>query len=161
MEPLDPNTIAAQYFLELTKSLVDSVVSAAGRKVRALFTSNSQAFEPYLKRTFDRCTLVKTIITSDRPIELLSIYENLRFKCGDAEIDDFDLIDQIVRNRRTIISGSGGGGKTVFLKYLWIFCGLRWSNTPPRGAPSNKRYVVDRPAGIHPSFNIPSRLKIS
>jgi len=35
-------------------------------------------------------------------------------------VDDYDFIDFIKDKRRVIVTGEGGGGKSMFMRYLWI-----------------------------------------
>ena len=50
----------------------------------------------------------------------LSQYVNLNFTCGNKVFDDFAVIEELRKRKKLIISGTAGGGKTIFMKYLWI-----------------------------------------
>lgn len=85
----------------------------------------SQAkFEAHLEATFERCTKIKTLISRDIPIDLLDHYVNIKLSTGDKDknrsYEDYDVIDQIRKRRYATITGTAGGGKTVFMRYLWI-----------------------------------------
>jgi NACHT domain len=81
-------------------------------------------FQSHLENTFKRCTKMKTLISRDAPVDLLVQYVNILFstrqKDKEVQIDDYELIDQIRHKKRVAVIGTAGGGKTVFMKYLWI-----------------------------------------
>ena len=84
----------------------------------------SSRFKDSLSQTFDRCTRMKTLISRDVPVNLLEQYVHVKFthlsKDQNIEYDDFEVIDQIRERKRVTIQGTAGGGKTVFMRYLWI-----------------------------------------
>jgi hypothetical protein len=63
---------------------------------------------------------MKTLMNPDEPTNLLARYVGLNFKCGSRTFDDFATIEEIRTRKRVVISGTGGGGKTIFTKYLWL-----------------------------------------
>lgn len=117
-------------FKALAQKLANTVIEAAGKSVAPLFDSFTTDFEPHLAANFDRCSKVKTLINKAEPINILSIYENCIFACGKNKLDDFELIDLIPKKKNVIIAGTGGGGKTVFMKYLWLSLFVRGGQIP-------------------------------
>ncbi|HEY0331673.1 MAG TPA: NACHT domain-containing protein [Rhodopseudomonas sp.] len=113
-------TVTAKVFSDLFSKLTLSVLSQVGSKLQAALTRNGSSFEAHLRATFDRCTKIKTLLNRDEPVELLDQYVNLQFKCDEKTVDDYDVIDAVWKKRRVVVSGTGGGGKTIFMKYLWI-----------------------------------------
>ena len=119
-EPSIGSAVAVKVFGELFSAFGKSVLTGAGRSIYSSLTHKNTSFEAHIKTTFERCTKVKTLLNRDEPVDLLSLYVNLQFQCGDKRVDDYDLIDEIPKRRKIVISGTGGGGKTMFMKYLWI-----------------------------------------
>lgn len=77
--------------------------------------------EPHIRSVYTKCSKVKTLLNPNRPTDFLAIYNDQRFRCGKLEIDQFGLVERCrSANSRTIVSGTGGSGKSMFLKYLWI-----------------------------------------
>lgn len=72
-----------------------------------------------LEVAFQKCTKIKTII-NDKPVDFLSIYVDQNFQCDSRTIDQFDLIDRIRDGESYIVTGTGGGGKSMFMRYLWL-----------------------------------------
>lgn len=112
--------IAKAGFRKIAQKLCDSVVANVGQHLSALHESFSSDFEPHLRATFERCSLVKTILNRAEPVELLSLYVNTKFNINNKPMDDYTVIEKIHDLRRVVISGLGGGGKTIFMKYLWL-----------------------------------------
>ena len=104
----------------LASRIAGSISSAVSKQLKDVALNLSGNFGPHLATTFDRCTKLKTLVSADEPASLLDQYVNLKFKCGEKVFSDYDTIEQIRERKRVIISGTGGGGKTIFTKYLWI-----------------------------------------
>ncbi len=106
--------------LKKVDALLASIFDLVGAKVREFYEDWSATFGEHLQVTFDRCSKIKTILHTDEPANLLEQYVSAKLKCRDKIYDDLDFIDEIWKRKRIIISGTGGGGKTVLMKYLWI-----------------------------------------
>jgi len=112
--------LAAKSFSELLARLTNSVLDAVGTPARHAYELITANFHPHLNATFIRCTKVKTILNREEPADLLSLYVGLNFRCAEKPYDDIEVIEEIHNRRRAVISGTGGGGKTFFMKYLWL-----------------------------------------
>lgn len=129
MDFITPETIAAAKAASpvavkaveaLAKRMISSLGGAINAQLREIVTNLKTNFGPHLEITYDRCTKIKTLISRDEPVTLLAEYVPLRFRCQNAEYDDNSTIEEIRKRKRVVISGTGGGGKTIFTKYLWI-----------------------------------------
>ncbi len=75
----------------------------------------------YMGSTFEKCSKVKTIINSGHPASLLEVFVNLDFKSGNRKlVDIYDLVEKIKKGGKYAITGTGGGGKTFAMKYIWL-----------------------------------------
>lgn len=114
------NQVAAAVLADLVKSFFVSVKDKSSSFIGKKLDLFKTDFDQYLTATYERCNYVKTIITKDRPYELSDIYVSSHFRCGEDIVSD-DEVCQIVRdNKRVLVTGFGGIGKTVFSKYLWM-----------------------------------------
>ena len=119
--PVGESISAAAVFDAVVKKLAANMILKYGANLVGSITSLEADFGEHLKQSFDRCTKVRTILNRDESVDLLSLYTNLKFsKENTAPIDDYDLIDRIYDKKRFVVTGSGGGGKTMFMKYLWL-----------------------------------------
>ena len=121
---VDPSSIAsavaAKIFSDGLSRLTANLLDATGGQLKLLLTKQDSSLRNQLDHTFERCTKIKTLLNRDEPTNLLSLYVNLKFKCEEQIIDDYHLIELIRTKKRIIVTGTGGGGKTIFMKYLWI-----------------------------------------
>ena len=104
----------------LSTRIAKSLSGALSRQVREIALNLKTNFGPHLEATYDKCTKIKTLVNLDEPVGLLSQYVPLNFQCQNKEFDDAATIEQIRARKRIVISGTGGGGKTIFTKYAWI-----------------------------------------
>jgi NACHT domain len=114
------SAVAVKVFGDLLSHFAKDILAGAGRQIYSVLTTKSTTFEAHIKATFERCTKIKTLLNRDQPVELLDLYVNLKFTSAGSQLDDYDVISQVPKLKRIVISGTGGGGKTMFMKYLWI-----------------------------------------
>lgn len=78
--------------------------------------------EPYFKSIFEKCTKIKTLLNPDEPALLLQIHATQRFSRSGETIDHYELVEEISKGRakKLIITGTGGSGKSIFARYLWL-----------------------------------------
>lgn len=89
------------------------------------------AIEAHTRATYERCTKIKTLISRDKPIDLLSVYVDVRFRHDNSSIDQYYVVDSTLQDKRVTICGTGGSGKSMFMKYLWISHMIRSTDKIP------------------------------
>lgn len=112
--------IIAQGFGGLLTNLATSYVNRAGREIKQDQDTLKRDLTDHLQVTFNKCMKVKTILNSERASETLEIYVDQSFRQGSKIIDQYSMIDTIRAGNSTIIIGEGGGGKSMFMRYLWL-----------------------------------------
>lgn len=76
---------------------------------------------PHLENTFNKCIRIKTLINPATQSDFLSIYSTQRFTFDGKDIDHYDLIDHFRKSsKHAIVTGTGGAGKSMFMRYLWL-----------------------------------------
>lgn len=76
---------------------------------------------PHIEATYQRCSALKTLLNPHQPAEFLSIYATQRFSQAARKFDHYGLVDYIKSEiDHVIITGTGGSGKSMFMKYLWL-----------------------------------------
>ena len=116
---------AAKKAGELTATKVWEVISPLGQaKTNSKKpTGFDDALELFTTYSFDKCTKIKTLINRDKPVDLLKIFIELEFsqkpKSKEKKIDQYDLIEKIYGGGRLTICGTGGSGKSMFMRYLY------------------------------------------
>jgi hypothetical protein len=112
--------IATKTVETLVTELTKAAVSRAAKGFRDRQPYTTLDFKPHLEATFDRCTKIKTIVNGDSPIDLLHYYVPLDFSKSRTVVDDFAIIDTIIRDKSVVVSGAAGSGKSMFMRYLWV-----------------------------------------
>lgn len=112
--------VATKTFSYIFSALAKTILTSASKQIHHALTMDKSSLQSHIKATYERCTKIKTLINRDEPVDLLSLYVNLKFRSAHKAFDDFDLIERMDDLKRIVISGTGGGGKTIFMKYLWI-----------------------------------------
>lgn len=80
----------------------------------------STGLPEYLSANYTKCETVRTLLKRDSPTLLEKVYEPHRFHINRNVIPESELHRDIGMNlQRTIVSGSAGSGKSVFLKRLF------------------------------------------
>jgi predicted NACHT family NTPase len=108
----------------LTASLTKSALERASRGFQRSKPYTVLDFKPHLEFAYQRCTKIKTILSRDVPLPLLEQYVNLKYRIGGKIVDDFELIEQVWAQKRTLVISTGGGGKSMFMRYLWVSCSV-------------------------------------
>lgn len=106
----------------LAPKLFEAAIDAASKGFQKLQPYAALSFDEHFTKAYERCTKIKTMVTGDAPVDLLTNYVNLNFKNRDKIIDDYGVIDAIWSKRKVVISGPAGCGKSMFMRYLWIAC---------------------------------------
>ncbi len=78
------------------------------------------AYEEYIAKTSKNISLVKTIIYRKEPKFIYSIYECVGVKYGGKDIDTSNVCNLLDIGNKILISGTGGTGKSVLLKHLFL-----------------------------------------
>jgi hypothetical protein len=107
--------IKSKPFVDVLSALAKSAVAGIAKHLHQSLLTKGTSLHSHIQATYDRCTKIKTLLNRDEPIQLLSLYVNLKFRSGTKFVDDFDLIAKLDGTKRVVISGTGGGGKSRFI----------------------------------------------
>lgn len=61
----------------------------------------------------------------------MDIFVGTDFRNSDKIFDHYKTISEIRKKKRSLVTGTGGGGKTIFMKYLWCSLFERPDNRVP------------------------------
>lgn len=76
---------------------------------------------PHIEATFKKCINIKTLLNPNEPVDFLSIYSAQKFDLSDNLIDQYGFVEAIKQSSNNyILTGTGGSGKSIFTKYLWL-----------------------------------------
>ncbi len=112
--------IAADGFVKIMKTVATDYTKKTTRNIPASLSDIENSFGSHLKNTFNKCMQVKTILDRASAANTLKIYVEQSFFFEGKSIDQITMDESIRNGTSTIIIGEGGGGKSMFMKYLWL-----------------------------------------
>lgn len=120
MEEIDQNKLIA----EIVTSNIEGLFSAS----KKFLSDTSQTVKARLSRTFSsyittikrKHSSTKTIIYRDTPQSIEKFYEPIDLYNDTMDMSNPNIIDLISLDKPIIITGTGGSGKSTFLKYLLL-----------------------------------------
>ena len=80
------------------------------------------AYTQYLTKTREKYSKSKSFFIRHEPVDLYSYYVPTGIKCGKSCIEAPSFRDVINYSRRIVLTGSGGSGKSILMKHLFLDC---------------------------------------
>lgn len=122
----------------IATGLIEDSIKCAWTKIKKFFTdmqkkdllASGVAFEKYLNKTRDKNIKIKTLIYRREPVDLYSFYECVGVKCRDKIIDTHTIKNITSLSNKVIITGTGGIGKSILLKHLFLNSIIETENIP-------------------------------
>lgn len=119
-EEINPNKIIAEFLNlkvnDLTK-VADNLISGTREKIQITLKTG---YEKFLKESFSRYGKSKTFFHRDSNVNLSTFYVPLGLKCNDILIKSANIKALLDSNKNIVIAGTGGAGKSIMLKHLFI-----------------------------------------
>ena len=106
----------------LLPKVIEAAFAAGSRSFQARKPYAKISFDAHFEFAFEKCTKIKTIINGDSPIDLLHNYVNPNFVISGRVLDEYEFIDRIFSERRVVVTGAAGAGKSMFMRYFWVAC---------------------------------------
>ena len=119
---------ATEVVTKVTTNLIEDAIKGAWSKTRKWFKDLDSkdairygtAYEEYLDNTYRKYSKIKTIIYRRVPKDLYSFYECIGLSYNGKTIDTCDINNILNTGKKIIITGSGGMGKSILLKHLYL-----------------------------------------
>ena len=113
---------------QMTVNILEDAIKSSWGKVKKYFKDLSakeaieygSAYEIYLKNTKEKNGKIKTLIYRHTPKDLYSFYECIGLSYNGYTIDTKSIINLIEVSNKIIITGTGGIGKTMLIKHLFL-----------------------------------------
>lgn len=117
----DPNKFAAEIVIQAGEAAARRVSgSGAITKLRRLYQKVTDAYAPYLEKTYRRVSTIRTFLKPSDSVDLLSAYVPVDLDLGDERVTAADLLDRVHDGRSFVINGLAGRGKSVLMRYLAV-----------------------------------------
>ena len=91
------------------------------------------SFSAYLERSYERYSKTKTLLYRDMPVNLKDFYVRTDLKINSKTVAGNNFTKLIEKNKRIVVTGSAGCGKSTFCKSVFI-------------------ELIEKPIGIFPIF---------
>lgn len=163
MAELDANKIIIELIKQFSIPVYEGTKKLGKESIDKLKVTLDLCFYEYLKRSYDRYSKTKTLLYRDAPAKLNDIYIRTDLQLNsDRIIKEKDFLKELEENRRIVVSGTAGSGKSTFCKSIFleiiqnprgilpIFIELRHLNSHKE----NKliEFIIETMASIEPSF---------
>lgn len=118
MEELDPifNEIAKEY----ASSIIKKGIKLGGTQYNKLLVDLQLCFNNYIKRTYKKCSTLKTLLYRDRPVDFKKHYVPTNLTLDSKCIPSSDIPKTLIKNKKNIFTGIAGTGKSMLLKNLFL-----------------------------------------
>ena len=105
----------AEKIYNLGKQTIGSANEAVRIKLRL-------AYEGYLTTTRQKYSRSKSFFIRHEPVDLYTYYVPTAISCGSMNLTTPDFSSCLQLSNRIVISGSGGSGKSVLMRHLFLDC---------------------------------------
>lgn len=120
VEPLDINKITAEIVDKKIESLFTKTQGLIKSKIIKNKIDLKTIYEPYLIKSYEKYSKVKTIIYKVHPVFIYDFFECNKLKFKDQIIDVNKVQTLFAVSNYTVIQGTGGIGKTTLMKHFFL-----------------------------------------
>ena len=120
MEDIDSNKLIAEIITANVESLFDTSKKFISDKSNKLKSRLKSTFSNYLQGIERKYSSTKTIIYRDTPQSIKQFYEPIDLSNDRTVLESPKIQDLLDLKKPIIITGTGGSGKSTFLKYLLL-----------------------------------------
>jgi hypothetical protein len=107
--------------LKFADKFAGPIFGIAGKARDKLAEALTLNLSPYYETTIARCSHIRTLISRDQSISIDEIYVPTYLRSADGKtINEDDFRESIPRKRAMIVCGSGGSGKSIFMRHLFL-----------------------------------------
>lgn len=100
--------------------ILNDIYEPVAAELSALSIEAKEGFVAYSRHNLERCMNIRTLDSPQTEKALSDFYVSSTFRWGSSDSSDADLVREIASGLRLIVSGKGGSGKSIFLKYLFL-----------------------------------------
>lgn len=105
---------------ETIKSLIPEALKLSSTEYKRAQVKFETCFNKYITRTHGKYSKIKTLLYRDRPVNLNDHYVPTDFRCGNTITNGSDIFFEFKKNRRNLVLGTAGSGKSVLLRKIAI-----------------------------------------
>lgn len=119
---MDEGKFAAEFLAKNLEKIIALGVQVFGKADEAVQISLKTAYTEYLKKVHEKYSKSKSFFIRHEPVDLYSYYVPTGIRCGKAKLNKPTFQNLTEISKRVVITGSGGSGKSVLIKHLFLNC---------------------------------------
>lgn len=119
---MDEGKFAAEFLAKNLEKIISLGLQAFGKIDESIQVTLKTAYTEYLKKVQGKYSKSKSFFIRHEPVDLYSYYVPTGIRCGTSTTDKPSFQNLIKTSKRIIILGSGGTGKSVLMKHLFLDC---------------------------------------
>lgn len=81
-----------------------------------------QAYQRYILNARSKLSKTKSFFVLDKPADFYDYYVSTAVSCGAVYLDSPGILQIVNHSDRVVIAGTGGCGKSVFMRHLFLDC---------------------------------------
>ena len=109
--------VSIEFIKATGTTLINKIWAAKNRKNSS--EDPVKALNAHLESSFEKCHRLKTVLRDKREY-FSKIYATQAFEHDGMRIDHVKLSQIIHQGESIVLQGTGGGGKSMFVRYLWL-----------------------------------------
>lgn len=119
---MDEGKFAADFIAKNFSNIMDFCKSAYGKVDETLQVKLKTAYVNYLDNTHEKYSKGKSFFVRNESIDLYDYYVPIGIQCGPKRLETPSSKDILNHSNNIVIAGSGGSGKSVLLRHLFLDC---------------------------------------
>lgn len=119
---MDEGKFAADFISKNLDKILELAVKVYGKADAAMQVSLKTAYRDYLDATEKKYAKSKSFFIRHEPVDLYTYYEPTGIRCGETFIAIPTFRSVINTSKRITVIGSGGSGKSVLMRHLFLDC---------------------------------------
>lgn len=113
---------AADFIAKNMNTIIELGKGAYGRITDAVKKELNIAYTDYLDNAYAKHSKAKSFFIRDQSVDLYSYYVPTGISCAKIEIENPTFDSCIKHSKRYVITGTGGCGKSVLMRHLFLGC---------------------------------------
>jgi hypothetical protein len=119
---MDTGQFVADFMAANLERIYNLGKSTFGKIDESLKLTLKTAYDDYLEKTRNKYSKSKSFFIRDQPVDLYEYYVPSGISCGDFVIKRPAFYSCVKASKRIVIAGTGGTGKSVLIKHLFLDC---------------------------------------
>lgn len=127
---MDEGTFAADFVSANLEKIYEFAKKVYGKADATIQVNLRTAYTDYLNNSRLKYSKSKSFFIRSQPVELYSYYVATGMTCGERLLDKPSFMNCLEFTNRIMISGTGGSGKSILIKHLFLDCISQKTHTP-------------------------------